>query len=192
MYPSITCDPTCKTNKSSELLAASLLYRGWHPHSSFLEREKIPQTQIMPVASCFLHCRQQTPTPGSSGGNCQSTAQSCRALAEAVTAGVWKLLLQGPHGKSAQQSSGRLLLIPHGAASSPRDQHFPIAPGAGQCHSVPLPACHSKAGAEPPLLSSDPKVHKEIQRFGMTVDAAEEGGRGDMEGGRGEVPGCVI
>lgn len=54
-----------------------------------------------------------------------------------------------------------------------RDQHFPLAPDAGQCQSVPCPACQSKAGTEPPLLSSDPKIHKEIQRFGMTMDAAE-------------------
>lgn len=136
----------------------------------------------MPVASCFLHCRQQTPTPGSSGGNCQSTAHSSRSLAEAVTAGVWKLLLQEPHGNSTQQSLGRFLLIPHAASSSPCDQHFPITPDAGQRHSASFSACQSKAGAEPPLLRPDPKAHREIQRFGMTVDAAEQGGRGPLKG----------
>lgn len=138
-YPSITSNTTGKTNKSSKLLAASLLYRGWHSHSSFLGRKTSNHACSKPLSplqtvntNSWEHRRElpeHSPVLQVSCRRCY-----CRSLGTDAPGVSWQLC-----------SAELWKISPHPSCSSikPVISIFPslqMLDSVSQCHALPARA----------------------------------------------------
>lgn len=164
--------------KSSELLPASLLCRGWASSLQLFE-DKNPN----PNHTCFKLLSPLQTVNTDSWELRRELPEHSPVLQVSCRSCYCRSLETAAPGVSWQLCSAELRKIsPHPSRSSinPRDQHFPLAPDAGQCQSVPHPACQSKPGAEPPLLSAHPKIHRDTEvwnDYGAHGEGKEWGAR---------------
>lgn len=163
-----------------------MLCNGWRLHSGFLERreggkKKTLNHQIMHVSSFLLHCRQQTLSPESSEHSPAQPAPCGSLLLQEFA----NCCSRCPTAIPAQHAPAEEKL--RKCSPYPSTQHHQTLLGSirlllQSCWARWVPACRSTAGAtRAAFLSAGGKVCREIQRFGMTMDTAEQEGRGRME-----------